>query len=145
MCWVREESAVGGGEFGASVNRCRIGVAVQHVGTIQDLESILLLGQEEPSSGVVYGNAKEMVEITQIAHGKFLGERRHEGSEERGGASCEDDIIAIQEQVGHGISSMKNEKRGVTLGGEEPESVEEAREAKKPSPGSLFETIQGLV
>jgi hypothetical protein len=58
-----------------------------------------------------------------------------------GGAGGENDVVDIQEEVGRGMRSTKDEEGGVTFGGHKTERVQKRGEAKKPSMWCLLETI----
>jgi hypothetical protein len=57
-------------------------------------------------------------------------------------AGCDYDIIDIQDNVGGGSSSPKDEQRGVTPGGHKPNRVKECGEPKKPCARRLFDSIK---
>ena len=61
MCGVREEIAVGGGEFGASVNGCGNGFTIEHLSAVKNLQSVLLLAKKEAGCGWGDIDAQEMM------------------------------------------------------------------------------------
>ena len=56
-------------------------MTVQHVGTVHDFKSILLLRQKESRSGAVHSDAKKVVKVSKVTNRKFLGERLDKGCE----------------------------------------------------------------
>jgi hypothetical protein len=62
---------MGGGQFGGGVNGRGNGVAVEHLCTLQDLQGILLLRQEQTIMSSVNIDAQEMVDVTKITHGEL--------------------------------------------------------------------------
>ena len=108
MCGVREESAVGGGEFGASVNRCGNGLAIEHLSTVKNLQSVMLLAKKETGCGGGDIDAQEMMKVTQVTHGEFRLKGSDDGVECVGGVGGKNNIVNIHKEIGNGCTSMDN-------------------------------------
>ena len=62
-----------------------------------------------------------------------------------GAGGGEDDVVNIEEQVGHLGTAPKHEERHVTLGRHEPKAMSMMSEPLVPRAGRLLESIEGLV
>jgi hypothetical protein len=59
------------GSFPFCVDRCRRRLAAHHPGAVQEFFSVLRLGQEEPSVGVLHVHAEEVVEGPHVLDGEL--------------------------------------------------------------------------
>jgi hypothetical protein len=62
------------GELSLSVDRGRGRVTLSHTSTLQNISSVLLLGQEQPRGGARDSNPKKVVKVSKIRHSKLTVE-----------------------------------------------------------------------
>jgi hypothetical protein len=64
--------AIGGRELGASVNMSRCRLTLGHACSLQEVNGILPLGEEEAVNGARDGDAEEVVKSTLVRHANSL-------------------------------------------------------------------------
>jgi hypothetical protein len=94
---IRDAGAVSAGKFGFGVEWGSNGVAVQHVGALQQFERILLLREEETGGGPMHIDPQEMVYVPEIRHVKLAVKRLNDVVKSGGGAGGKYDVIDIQQ------------------------------------------------
>ena len=99
MSRITIRDTIGTRKLTAGVDMSRDGLAIEHLGTIEDLKGILLLREKEAGAGAMNVDPEKVVKVTEITHGKLTGEGANERLKQSGGASNEDDIIDVQEQI----------------------------------------------
>ena len=65
-------SAIRSGELSSSVHRCRYRVTLGHAGTLEQIHSILALGEEEATRGPCDSNPEKVMEVPKICHGELV-------------------------------------------------------------------------
>src|SRR5438128_539892 len=66
-----EKRPVGRGELGFGVNRSHRRVTLSHARTLEEVERILLLGQEQAGSRARVRDAEEVVQGAKVGHGEL--------------------------------------------------------------------------
>jgi hypothetical protein len=77
VSWISNRRPKLGGYLGLCVHRCRNRLAVHHASLFKNIESKLMLSEEEPVSLMLYGDSQKMMEEPEILHGEFLLEGRY--------------------------------------------------------------------
>jgi hypothetical protein len=68
---ILHRSAVRSRELGASVHRSRCRVTLGHAGALEQIHSVLALGEEEAARGPCDRDPEEVMEIPEIFHGEL--------------------------------------------------------------------------
>ena len=142
---IGEEVTGSSRRFRAGVDGHGDGLAVEHFGTIKNLEGILLLTEKQTRGIGGDVDAQEVVELAEIRHGELGLEGRDDVVECVGGVGSENNVINVHQKIGNACSLMKYEQGGVTPCGIETKRKEEPLEPKKPLPWRLLQPIQRLV
>jgi hypothetical protein len=77
LSWISNRRLKLGGDLGMCVHRCRNWLVVHHASSLDNIESKLMLSEEEPVRLMLYGNSQKMMEEPEILHGKFSLEGRY--------------------------------------------------------------------
>ncbi|XP_044374846.1 BTB/POZ and MATH domain-containing protein 2-like [Triticum aestivum] len=137
--------AVDSRELAVRVNRRGQWLAGRHVGALEQLLSIFLLGEEEAVCRAGDGDPEEVVEGAEVLHGELAGELALQLLKKRRQRGCEDDVVYVEEEVGVTRAAMEHEQRGICARADEAELVREGREPGEPRTRCLFEAVQRLV
>lgn len=128
MDWRLERRS--GGELGPSVNWCGGRVTLGHAHPLYKVHSVLALGVEEAlwrARGD--GDAEEVLQVTEVFHGELGVETHHDALQEGSRRSYKDDVVAVQEQVGGGVSLFEHKGGRVGDRGNEDEELEVGSDA----------------
>jgi hypothetical protein len=83
------------------VHRCRNWLVVHHASSLKNIESKLMLSEEESVHLMVYGDSKKIMEESEVLHGELPLEGRY-GLLHMCCARCgEDNVINVKQQVCH--------------------------------------------
>jgi hypothetical protein len=78
VSWISNRRHELGGDLGLCVHRRQNRLAVHHASTLKNIESKLMLSEEEPVRLMLYGDSHKMMEGSKILHGKFSLEGRYD-------------------------------------------------------------------
>ena len=128
-----------------SVYRSRRRVTLSHAGALEQIRSILTLGEEEAVRGTRDRDPEEVVKIPEICHGELGVKKLGDATKEPGRRGCQNDVVDVEQQVGD-VGALFVNKEG-RVGGRRSEArpLDEAGEALVPCSGRLLEPIQGLL
>jgi hypothetical protein len=124
-----------------SVNRSRRRVTLSHVGALEQIRSILMLGEEEVVGGTRDRDPKEMMEIPEIFHGELGVKKLGDATKKPSRRSCQNDVVDVEQQVGDVDPLFVDKERCIGGRRGEPKPLKEAREALVPCSGRLLEPI----
>ena len=79
-----------------SVNRSRRRVTLSHAGVLEQVRSILTLGEEEAVLGTRDRDPKEVVKVPEICHGELRVKKLGEATKKLGHRGCQDDVVDVE-------------------------------------------------
>jgi hypothetical protein len=85
-----------GRDLDLRVHWCQNRLAVHHASSLKNIESKLMLSEEESASLMLYGDPQEVMEGPEILHGEFLLEGRYGLLQKCCAGSGEDIVINIK-------------------------------------------------
>jgi hypothetical protein len=90
------------------INRRAAWLARTHPGALQNILSVLPLGEKQTVCRACHRDAQKMMKLTHVRHSKLTLKSPNNMSEELNRRGSEDDIIHIEQQIGSGGSSATN-------------------------------------
>jgi hypothetical protein len=69
---IPQECASGSRQLGISVDRSRGRLAIGHACPVQNIQHVLVLGEEKTIMPALYVHTQEVVELSKVLHGKLL-------------------------------------------------------------------------
>ena len=82
-------------EFGLCINGSGYGLAIEHLGTFENFKGILLLAEKQAMCVGCDVDAKEVMKLSKVGHGKLTFERGNDVMESTGSACGEYDVINV--------------------------------------------------
>jgi hypothetical protein len=98
--------------------------------------------KKEPIRSTDHLETEEVMERPQVLDGELSVKAISKPSKEIGSASCQDDVVNIEQQVGGLGAVSKDKQRGIGARRPEAELVEEGRDALVPGARRLLQAIQ---
>jgi hypothetical protein len=116
-------------------------VILNHAGALEQIRSILTLGEEEAVRGMRDRDPEEMMEIPEICHGELGVKKISDATKKSSRRGCQNEAVDVEQQVGDVGALFVDKERciGDRRGGARP--LNEAREALVPCSGCLLEPI----
>jgi hypothetical protein len=120
-------------------------MALEHASTLEMLNCILALREEQPVRGARDGDAEEVVERPKVSHRELRAEARSDVTQEvqRGGRQV--DVVDVEQQVGDVVSIFINKETRITSRGREGELTKIRDKLLVPHVGSLLHAVEGLL
>jgi hypothetical protein len=135
----------GGGDHGLRAHGGQGRLAVHHVRTLKNVESVQALSEEESIGLMLYGDPQKVVKRCEVLHGKLPLEGRYGVMQEWCARCSEHNVINIKEQV-YRIGTMAvDEQGGVRLSLNKSKGEEVRGEQVVPSPGCLLQLVERLI
>jgi hypothetical protein len=98
-----------GEDLGLCVHWHQNRLAVHHASSLKNIESKLMLSEEEPICLMLYGDSQKMMEGSEVIHGEFQLEGIY-GLLQKCCARCgEDNVINVKQQVYHICAAPEDE------------------------------------
>jgi len=79
-----------------SVYRGRRRVTLSHAGALEQIRSILMLGEEEAVRGTRDRDPEEVVKIPEICHRELGVKKLGDATKEPGRRGCQDDVVDVE-------------------------------------------------
>jgi hypothetical protein len=86
-------------DIGLHVHRCQNWLAIHHASSLKNIESKLMLSEEETARLMLYGDSKKMMEGPEILHDEFPLEGRYGMLQKCFAGYGEDNVINVKQQV----------------------------------------------
>ena len=102
---IGDGGALSGRELGTSVNGGRCRVTLGHACTLEKIQRVLALGEEEPVGGARDGDPEEVVEVAEVCHGELRVQTLGDALQESWSRGRQDDVVDVEEQVRRGTPS----------------------------------------
>jgi hypothetical protein len=134
-----------GGDFDLHVYGRQDQLVVHHASTLKDIESELVLSEEESIRLMLYGDPQKIMKRAKVLHGEFPLESRYCVLQERCARYGEYNIINIKQQVYRVGAMVKDEQGVIGLGLNKSQGEEVRGEPVVPSPGLLLHSVGRFV
>jgi hypothetical protein len=86
-----------GGDLALSVHQSRAGITISHASSLEDVNSVLALVEEQALGLTLNSDPQDVVQLTQVLHGEFLLKRGDDVPQEVEGGGREDDVVDVEE------------------------------------------------
>ena len=142
---IGDEWSLIGRELATCVDGCHTRATVHHTGALKKVDGVLALREKHPRSRERDRDPEEVRQVPEIGHGELPVELVGDVLEKRGAGRGEDDVVHVEEQVGHLRAVPEHEQRHVALRSHKAQSMSVMSEPLVPRAGRLLESIEGLV
>ena len=112
---------------------------------LENIESVLSLGEEHPLGVTSNGKAEEVMELAQVSHGKLSAESGDDTLKKGRCRGREDDVVDVEEQVCCAEGAVKGEERHIRLGACEAKVGDEGGEAMVPRARGLLQAVESTI
>src|SRR4051812_6294784 len=113
-------------------------IAIKHPCTLEKLAGVLLLMKKEPVRTPDNLDAEEVVERAEVLQRELSTKTVGEPSKKISGGCRQDDVIDVQQQVGHVVASLVDEQRRIGTRGAEDKMMQKRGDALVPGAGRLL-------
>jgi hypothetical protein len=86
-------------KFGVEINRRAARLARTHPGSLQNILSVLSLGEKQTMCRACNRNPQEMMKLTHVCHSKIMLKSPNDMAKKLNRRSSEDNIINIEQQI----------------------------------------------
>jgi hypothetical protein len=135
----------GGGDLDLHVHGRRDWLTFHHASALKDVESELVLSEEESIGLMLYGDPQKVVKRSDVLHGELPLEGRYGVLQERCAKCNEHNVTNIKQQVYCIGAVAVDEQGGVRLSLNKSQGAEVRGEPAVPSPGCLLQPVERLV